>query len=156
MVPVVVTVGKVKVAELIEEVVRPQSDITEVLLSPNGEGLLHTGASLLLVQFCKQPQSVRGGSGFVSVQHVSLKETALQFEPSVTFLKKVSYWSLLIASTAISKCHSCPKSFTSPALHIPQCAERSFAFPAGHSSITMNVRACLSRATPTAEMGVSV
>ena len=65
--------------EVAVAVVRPQVDVVEVLAGPKGVGLLHTGARSLLVQFCRQPQSARGGSGFESVQQVWVKETAFQF-----------------------------------------------------------------------------
>ena len=76
---VAVALSIVRASEVAVEVARPQVDITEVVLDPKGKGLLHTGALSLLVQFCKQPQSARGGSGLQSVQRVWVKETVFQF-----------------------------------------------------------------------------
>ena len=55
MISVAEAVRIVGAVETTVEVVRSQPDIAEVLLGPESEGLLHTGARSLLVQFCKQP-----------------------------------------------------------------------------------------------------
>lgn len=57
------------------------------------------------------PQLWIGGVGLADPQPTCWKLTVYQFVPSLTPLKKVLYWSVLMASTAMSKCHVWPMSF---------------------------------------------